>query len=115
METPDVAPVEDARAELPEPLRPDPSRQTTGELITCPDCGRTFTSRQGYGRHRTVTHGDKPKKKKPTGGAAHKPKQQSTEALDASLLKALYPTGSVPLAAMPRLQAWLEEAHRLRQ
>lgn len=93
------------------PLRTEAGREPAGEEpveLKCPDCDRTFTSKQGLSTHRARTHGKKRRARK-------SPVQRKPMAFDEGKALALImpESGTVKADAIRRLSAWLDEGEAL--
>lgn len=88
--------------------------------LTCPECGRVFERVQGLATHRSRAHG-----KRGTSKEARRARERTARAnrdgqevergeIERRLLRALYPDGTMPVASLPKVRAWLDTAHALR-
>lgn len=104
----------------------------SGDELTCPECGKSFTRAASLGAHRQRAHGVAGTSKKTTGSRrtasrrrapASTPAALSRQARDGQtgldrdqLLRALFPNGVPPQeAVIRRVGDWLDEAERLKK
>lgn len=106
----------------PTPPNPD------NKMVPCPECGREYRGPAGLGRHRATQHGVRGKSRSAREYHARKAKKNGNraQALEKFLAEhpepeepdltiddlfdvvigELFPSGSIPVAAMPALMRW---------